>query len=121
MMNHRSVKNGTPLDRRHTNIALEVRKGGYDPTLFGYTDSCPDPRWLDPGDPALTTYEGVLPDLFREGQGVIAEGMLTPDGVFAADSVLAKHDEKYMPPEVAKALKDKGVWRGADAASNKTQ
>ena len=63
MMNHRSVKNGTPLDRRHTNIALEVRKGGYDPTLFGYTDSCPDPRWLDPRDPQLTTYEGVLPGM----------------------------------------------------------
>jgi cytochrome c-type biogenesis protein CcmE len=66
------------------------------------------------------TYQGVLPDLFREGQGVIAEGVLRPDGVFAADSVLAKHDEKYMPPEVAKALKDKGVWRGADAATNKS-
>jgi arylsulfatase A-like enzyme len=63
MMNHRSVKNGTPLDRRHANIALEVRKGGYDPTLFGYTDSCPDPRGLAPDDPALTTYEGVLPGM----------------------------------------------------------
>jgi cytochrome c-type biogenesis protein CcmE len=58
------------------------------------------------------TYTGVLPDLFREGQGVIAEGMLTPEGVFHADSVLAKHDEKYMPPEVAKKLKEQGVWRG---------
>ena len=58
------------------------------------------------------TYTGVLPDLFREGQGVIAEGMLTPGGVFHADSVLAKHDEKYMPPEVAKKLKEQGVWRG---------
>ena len=63
MMNHRSVKNGTPLDARHTNIALEVRKAGFDPTLFGYTDSCPDPRRLPPGDPALTTYEGVLPGM----------------------------------------------------------
>ena len=65
------------------------------------------------------TYTGVLPDLFREGQGVIAEGMLTAGGVFHADSVLAKHDEKYMPPEVAKKLKEQGVWRGdaqADAA-----
>jgi cytochrome c-type biogenesis protein CcmE len=48
------------------------------------------------------TYTGVLPDLFREGQGVVAEGMLTAGGVFHADSVLAKHDENYMPPEVAK-------------------
>jgi cytochrome c-type biogenesis protein CcmE len=58
------------------------------------------------------TYTGVLPDLFREGQGVVAEGMLNADGVFRADSVLAKHDEKYMPPEVAKKLKEQGVWRG---------
>jgi cytochrome c-type biogenesis protein CcmE len=61
------------------------------------------------------TYEGVLPDLFREGQGVVTEGKLTPAGVFIADSVLAKHDENYMPPEVAKALKAKGVKLGASA------
>ena len=58
------------------------------------------------------TYTGVLPDLFREGQGVVAEGTLEPDGVFHADSVLAKHDENYMPPEVAKKLKEQGLWRG---------
>lgn len=63
MMNHRSVKNGTPLDDRWTNIAREVRKAGFDPTLFGYTDTSPDPRRLPPGDPALTTYEGVLPGM----------------------------------------------------------
>jgi cytochrome c-type biogenesis protein CcmE len=51
------------------------------------------------------TYTGVLPDLFGEGKGVVAHGRLTPNGVFAADEVLAKHDEKYMPPEVAKSLK----------------
>ena len=62
------------------------------------------------------TYTGVLPDLFREGQGVVAEGALTSDGVFHADSVLAKHDEKYMPPEVAKKLKEQGVWRGDEQA-----
>ena len=62
------------------------------------------------------TYAGVLPDLFREGQGVVAEGMLTSEGVFHADSVLAKHDEKYMPPEVAKKLKEQGVWRGDEQA-----
>ncbi|MGC2411063.1 MAG: cytochrome c maturation protein CcmE [Methyloceanibacter sp.] len=58
------------------------------------------------------TYTGVLPDLFREGQGVVAEGMIETDGVFHADSVLAKHDETYMPPEVAKKLKEQGLWRG---------
>jgi cytochrome c-type biogenesis protein CcmE len=56
-------------------------------------------------------YRGLLPDLFREGQGVIAEGVLGADGVFTAREVLAKHDEKYMPPEVAKALKESGRWQ----------
>ena len=56
-------------------------------------------------------YRGLLPDLFREGQGVIAEGTLGPDGVFLARDVLAKHDENYMPPEVAKALKESGRWQ----------
>ena len=55
-------------------------------------------------------YRGILPDLFREGQGVIAEGAMGADGVFAAREVLAKHDEKYMPPVVAKALKESGRW-----------
>jgi cytochrome c-type biogenesis protein CcmE len=55
-------------------------------------------------------FTGILPDLFREGQGVVAEGMLNGAGVFEADSVLAKHDENYMPKEVADALKAKGVW-----------
>ncbi|MEN2495088.1 MAG: Cytochrome c-type biogenesis protein CcmE [Hyphomicrobiaceae bacterium hypho_1] len=54
-------------------------------------------------------YYGILPDLFREGQGVITEGILTRSGVFNADVVLAKHDETYMPPEVAKSLKEQGV------------
>jgi len=62
------------------------------------------------------TFTGVLPDLFREGQGVVAEGVLNSDGVFRADSVLAKHDENYMPPEVAKKLKEQGVWRGDEQA-----
>ncbi len=58
------------------------------------------------------TYDGVLPDLFREGQGIVAEGVMTPQGTFVADTVLAKHDENYMPKEVADALKEKGVWQG---------
>ncbi|MER8698292.1 cytochrome c maturation protein CcmE [Mesorhizobium sp. M0768] len=57
------------------------------------------------------TYTGILPDLFREGQGVITEGSFGPDGIFVADSVLAKHDETYMPKEVADGLKAKGVWQ----------
>ncbi len=57
------------------------------------------------------TYKGLLPDLFSEGQGVVAEGTLQ-GGVFRADEVLAKHDETYMPPEVAEALKKSGQWKG---------
>ena len=56
-------------------------------------------------------YQGLLPDLFREGQGVVAEGTLDPTGTFRADSVLAKHDESYMPKEVADALKKQGHWK----------
>lgn len=56
-------------------------------------------------------YQGVLPDLFREGQGVVAEGALDAAGTFKADSILAKHDETYMPKEVADALKRSGHWK----------
>jgi cytochrome c-type biogenesis protein CcmE len=56
-------------------------------------------------------YEGVLPDLFREGQGVVAMGAMTDGGVFNASEILAKHDEKYMPPEVVDALKRSGHWK----------
>ncbi len=61
------------------------------------------------------TYKGILPDLFREGQGVVAEGKFDTAGVFRADEVLAKHDENYMPAEVADALKKSGQWKGAPA------
>ncbi|MEI9995668.1 MAG: cytochrome c maturation protein CcmE [Rhizomicrobium sp.] len=57
------------------------------------------------------TYRGVLPALFREGQGVVALGALDPAGTFAASEVLAKHDERYMPPEVVDALKRSGRWK----------
>ncbi|HVG51459.1 MAG TPA: cytochrome c maturation protein CcmE, partial [Xanthobacteraceae bacterium] len=57
------------------------------------------------------TYQGILPDLFREGQGVVTEGVLLADGAFKADNVLAKHDENYMPKEVADSLKKQGHWK----------
>jgi arylsulfatase A-like enzyme len=60
-MNHRVCRNGSPLDARFDNLALAARRGGYEPTLFGYTDTAPDPRILDARDPHLTTYEGLLP------------------------------------------------------------
>jgi cytochrome c-type biogenesis protein CcmE len=63
---------------------------------------------------ARVVYRGDLPDLFREGQGIVAEGSFDAAGVFQAKRVLAKHDEKYMPREVADALKEQGEWRGDD-------
>lgn len=62
-------------------------------------------------------YTGVLPDLFRDGQGVIATGVVRPDGTFLAEEVLAKHDENYMPPEVAESLAEKGHPVGAQGAT----
>ena len=76
-----------------------VREAGAPTTRFVVTDF---------KNTQAVTYTGVLPDLFREGQGVVAEGRLRPDGLFEAREVLAKHDEKYMPPEVSDALKRAG-------------
>jgi cytochrome c-type biogenesis protein CcmE len=81
------------------------------------------------GDGAGTVqvrYQGLLPDLFREGQGVVTEGSLDGAGLFVADTVLARHDENYMPREVADALKKQGVWQhggeaGAATAGTPTQ
>lgn len=81
--------------------AGSVQKSGQD-TSFTVTDM---------NRTVKVTYRGLLPDLFREGQGVIAEGSLGADGVFVAREILAKHDETYMPPEVAKALKESGQWK----------
>ena len=69
------------------------------------------------GAQLMVRYRGVLPDLFREGQGVVAEGALDETGLFVATRVLAKHDETYLPPEVAKALKERGEWREEAAES----
>ena len=66
----------------------------------------------------VVDFDGMLPDLFREGQGVVAEGRVGPDGVFIASNVLAKHDEKYMPREGADALKKSGRWQeGGDTGA----
>ncbi len=62
-------------------------------------------------------YQGLLPDLFREGQGIVAEGRMGPDGIFVAHEVLAKHDENYMPREVADALKKSGRWQEGEGKS----
>jgi cytochrome c-type biogenesis protein CcmE len=78
-----------------------VHPGGAEVT-FKVTDGQQD---------TTVTYSGDLPDLFREGQGVVVTGAFREDGVFAAEKVLAKHDEKYMPPEVARSLKERGLWQ----------
>lgn len=68
-------------------------------------------RVTDGANTVAVIFAGVLPDLFREGQGVVTQGVLGPDGVFRAREVLARHDESYMPPEVADALKRAGHWQ----------
>jgi cytochrome c-type biogenesis protein CcmE len=62
-------------------------------------------------------FDGILPDLFREGQGVVAEGAMAPDGTFTASNVLAKHDEKYIPKEVVDELKKRGEWKPEQQAA----
>ena len=84
-----------------------VQRGGKDGLVtFALTDQA---------NAVQVAYRGLLPDLFREGQGIVAQGVLGADGVFVASEVLAKHDETYMPPEVAKALEAKGVKLGKGA------
>ncbi|MCH7805775.1 MAG: cytochrome c maturation protein CcmE [Proteobacteria bacterium] len=73
----------------------------------------------DGGASTLVVFEGILPDLFREGQGVVVEGRLSEKGVFNAHNVLAKHDENYMPAEVAEALKKQGHWKDEEGYGNK--
>ncbi len=87
-----------------------VQKGDGGAVRFAITDT---QNRLD------VSYVGILPDLFREGQGVVTEGTLSADGSFKADNVLAKHDETYMPREVAEALKEQGFWQGEEGG--KTQ
>lgn len=104
----------SPTDVREKNIKSEqrFRLGGLVEqgsvsragTKVGFTIT-------DTKNSIKVSYQGILPDLFREGQGVVTEGSLNGEGVFIAGNVLAKHDETYMPPEVAKALKKQGVWR----------
>jgi cytochrome c-type biogenesis protein CcmE len=89
-------------------VAGSVDRGAGHEVSFALTDTASEVK---------VVYAGILPDLFREGQGIVAQGILRPDGVFAADEVLAKHDESYMPKEVAEAVKRAGFWRdGAEAA-----
>ncbi len=78
-------------------------------------------RVTDLNEAVPASYTGVLPDLFRPGQGVVAEGTLGPNGQFVAREVLAKHDENYMPKEVADALRESGQWKPGDKPETPTQ
>ena len=73
----------------------------------------------DTNSEITVNYSDILPDLFKEGQGVVAEGVLNASSVFVADSVLAKHDENYMPKEVADSLKKQGYWQKDEGNSTK--
>jgi cytochrome c-type biogenesis protein CcmE len=71
----------------------------------------------DGANDVKVSYQGLLPDLFREGQGVVAEGVLVTPGQMRAETILAKHDERYMPREVVEALKKQGRWREGEAVA----
>jgi cytochrome c-type biogenesis protein CcmE len=81
-------------------------------SVFKRSDGTVDFVVMDHAARDQVVYRGDLPDLFREGQGVVTKGAYRADGVFEASEVLAKHDEKYMPAEVTRALKASGEWRG---------
>jgi cytochrome c-type biogenesis protein CcmE len=109
----------SPTDLAHKTIAVNqhIRIGGL--VAAGSVAKSADGRTTrftvtDMKSEVPVSYTGVLPDLFREGQGVVVEGKLQPGGALLASEVLAKHDEKYMPPEVADALKRAGLWKHAD-------
>jgi len=91
-------------------VAGSVERGGDGSVLFRLTDTKSE---------VPVHYAGVLPDLFREGQGIVAQGELDPDGTFRAREVLAKHDESYMPKEVVDSLKASGVWQHEGEAATK--
>ena len=96
----------------HLRIGGLVKRGsltynGSSTVVFAVTDLKHDIK---------VSYTGLLPDLFREGQGVVAEGTVEGPGLFHADTVLAKHDERYMPKDVADKLKQQGTWRNERSA-----
>ena len=109
----------TPTDLAEGRVPAgeRVRLGGLvvDGSVVRSVDDAVRFSVTDTANDVPVTYVGILPDLFREGQGVVTEGVLGPDGLFRADTVLAKHDETYMPKDVADALKAQGVWQGSEA------
>ena len=104
-IHEKAVAAGTPIRLGGLVKAGTWSKSG-DANQFVITDGTTD---------MVAHYTGILPDLFREGQGVVAEGAMAGDGSFTATNVLAKHDEKYMPKEVVDELKAKGEWQRGEA------
>ncbi len=103
----------TDVVEKHVAAGTRIRLGGLvAPGSLVHGDNLHVRFQLTDGSRAVTvSYQGLLPDLFREGQGVITEGALDQTGVFRADTVLAKHDETYIPKEVADSLKKQGHWK----------
>jgi cytochrome c-type biogenesis protein CcmE len=107
------IKEKNVAENQRINLGGLVEKGSLDKSQAGLIKFV-----VTDGQGRMNVrYAGVLPDLFREGQGVVATGKIQ-GGEFAATAVLAKHDENYMPPEVAKALKERGVWQHGEPAPN---
>ena len=106
-------KSPTDIVDKHISAGSRIRLGGLVKTGSVVRGENLQVRFdlTDGKNTIPVAYQGLLPDLFREGQGVVTEGMLERSGTFKADSVLAKHDETYMPKEVADALKKQGHWK----------
>ncbi len=104
------AEKGIPVERRFRLGGL-VEENSVEKANDGVTISF---RVTDTAVSVPVRYRGLLPDLFREGQGVVADGALDGSGTFVATEILAKHDETYMPPEVAEALKKAGQWQGEE-------
>lgn len=109
------VENDTPDPGQRLRVGGLIEEGSVVKSNGGMTVAF---NVTDLANTVPVIFSGLLPDLFREGQGVVAEGYFRPDGVFAADEVLAKHDENYMPREVEDALKKSGQWKGAEGAGS---
>jgi len=103
----------TDLVDKHIGAGTRIRLGGLvkSGSLVRGDNLAVQFAVTDGNKEVAVAYRGVLPDLFREGQGVVAEGALDAAGLFRADTILAKHDETYMPKEVAEALKKQGHWK----------
>jgi cytochrome c-type biogenesis protein CcmE len=105
------------IQERQVAVGTPIRLGGLvKEGSWVRTGSISDFVVTDGQTEMATHFEGLLPDLFREGQGVVIEGSVTPQGTFAATNVLAKHDENYMPKEVVDELKKRGEWQREGAA-----